>query len=82
MRLGERFADAVAKAADWHEGQVRKGTNVPYISHLLIVAGIVVYLAAFAQGPGPTMGDRPVQATLFTLATVLLVLGFAFVAVV
>ena len=42
MRLGERFAEAVAKAADWHEGQVRKGTNVPYISHLLIVAGIVV----------------------------------------
>ena len=42
MRLGERFAEAVAKAADWHEGQVRKGTHVPYISHLLIVAGIVV----------------------------------------
>jgi hypothetical protein len=49
---------------------------------VMIVAGIVVYLAAFAQGPGPTMGERPVQATLFTLATVLLVLGFAFVAVV
>ncbi len=44
--------------------------------------GLVVYLLAFAQGPGPTMGDRPLQASLFTLATLLLILGFVFVAVV
>ncbi len=42
---------------------------------LVMALGLVVYLAAFAQGPGPTMGDRPLQATLFTLATVLLVAG-------
>ncbi len=40
-----------------------------------MATGLVVYLAAFAQGPGPTMGDRPLQATLFTLATILLVAG-------
>jgi hypothetical protein len=44
--------------------------------------GILVYLAAFAQGPGPSMGDKPLQATLFTLASALLILGFVFVAVV
>jgi hypothetical protein len=43
--------------------------------------GLVLYLAAFAQGPGPTMGDRPLQATLFTLATLLLVGGFILVVV-
>ncbi len=48
----------------------------------MLVAGLIVYLAAFAQGPGPTMGDRPLQASLFTAATVLLVLGFVFVAVI
>lgn len=44
--------------------------------------GLVVYLLAFAQGPGPTMGDNPVQASLFTLATVFLITGFVLVAVV
>jgi hypothetical protein len=44
--------------------------------------GLVLYLLAFAQGPGPTMGDRPLQATLFTLATALMVGGFALVAVI
>jgi len=47
-----------------------------------MVIGLVVYLAAFAQGPGPTMADRPLQAALFTLATALLVAGFVLVAVV
>jgi len=42
---------------------------------VIMATGLVVYLAAFAQGPGPTMGDRPLQATLFTLATILLVAG-------
>ena len=44
--------------------------------------GLIAYLAAFAKGPGPTMGDDPLQATLFTLATILLVLGFVLVAVI
>jgi hypothetical protein len=48
----------------------------------MMAVGFLLYLAAFAQGPGPTMGDRPLQASLFTLATALLLLGFLFVAVV
>jgi hypothetical protein len=48
----------------------------------MIVVGLVAYLVAFAQGPGPTLGDRPLQATLFTGATVLLVGGFVLVAVI
>ena len=35
----------------------------------MMAIGLVVYLAAFAQGPGPTMGDQPLQASLFTLAS-------------
>jgi hypothetical protein len=49
---------------------------------VLIVLGLIVYVTAFAQGPGPTMGDRPLQATLFTFATLFLILGFVFVAVI
>jgi hypothetical protein len=48
----------------------------------LLVIGLIVYLAAFAQGPGPTMGDQPLQATLFTLATVCLITGFVFLVVI
>jgi hypothetical protein len=44
--------------------------------------GLVLYLAAFAMGPGPTMGDNPRQATLFTLATVGLISGFVLLVVV
>jgi hypothetical protein len=46
-----------------------------YIGFGLMAVGLVVYLAAFAQGAGPTMGDRPLQATLFTVATALLIVG-------
>ena len=49
---------------------------------LLMALGLVVYLAAFAQGPGPTMADRPLQASLFTVATGLMITGFVLVAVV
>ncbi len=41
----------------------------------MMTVGLVVYLAAFAQGAGPTMGDRPLQASLFTIATILLIGG-------
>ena len=44
--------------------------------------GLVTYLAGFARGAGPTMGDDTLQATLFTLATILMVLGFVLVAVI
>lgn len=40
--LTSRFADAVAYAADIHAGQSRKGSTVPYVAHLLAVAGLVL----------------------------------------
>jgi hypothetical protein len=48
----------------------------------MMAIGLVLYLAAFAKGSGPTMGDSPLQATLFTLATLLMIAGFVFVAVI
>lgn len=40
--LTGRFTDAVSYAAVAHAGQVRKGTDVPYLSHLLSVAALVI----------------------------------------
>jgi hypothetical protein len=48
----------------------------------LMAAGLLLYLGAFAQGPGPTMGDRPLQASLFTLATVCFIAGFVLLVVI
>ncbi|MEW5984177.1 MAG: HD domain-containing protein [Acidobacteriota bacterium] len=42
MRLTERFAYACVYAAEVHAGQVRKGSGIPYVSHLLEVAAMVV----------------------------------------
>jgi (p)ppGpp synthase/HD superfamily hydrolase len=41
-----RLADAVAFAAEAHHDQVRKETTIPYLSHLLGVAGIAMELGA------------------------------------
>ena len=38
---GERFEEALLYAARVHKDQTRKGTNVPYVTHLLAVAAIV-----------------------------------------
>lgn len=40
--LSDRFADALVFAADLHQRQVRKGTEVPYISHLLAVTSLAL----------------------------------------
>ena len=45
-QITERFADAVKLAVQLHRDQVRKGTDVPYISHLLRVAGMVLEFGA------------------------------------
>jgi (p)ppGpp synthase/HD superfamily hydrolase len=42
MMLSERFDDAVAYAGLVHRNQRRKGTDIPYMSHLLAVASIVL----------------------------------------
>jgi len=40
--LTGRFTEAVGYAAVAHAGQVRKGTDIPYLSHLLSVAALVL----------------------------------------
>jgi GTP pyrophosphokinase len=40
--LVDRFADALVYAAEIHESQRRKGTDVPYLAHLLAVASLVL----------------------------------------
>lgn len=42
ITLGNRFLEAVAFAVEAHAGDVRKGTTIPYASHLLQVAGLVL----------------------------------------
>jgi len=39
---GKRFREALVWAAELHEDQNRKGGNVPYVSHLIGVAAIVL----------------------------------------
>jgi (p)ppGpp synthase/HD superfamily hydrolase len=41
-RLSARFDDALVLAHHLHAGQTRKGTSIPYISHLLAVTAIVI----------------------------------------
>ncbi|MGC8633733.1 MAG: HD domain-containing protein [Candidatus Limnocylindrales bacterium] len=40
VRPGARFLAAVALAAQLHDGQLRKGTGVPYLAHPLGVASL------------------------------------------
>ncbi len=46
------------------------------VAVVLMVLGFVLYLGAFSQGPGPSMGDRPLQAWMFFAATACMVTGF------
>jgi (p)ppGpp synthase/HD superfamily hydrolase len=40
--MGPRFSDALYFAHDLHRAQLRKGSTIPYIGHLLAVAAIVI----------------------------------------
>jgi GTP pyrophosphokinase len=42
MKLSTRFEKALVFATQLHAGQTRKGTTIPYISHLLAVTAIVL----------------------------------------
>jgi (p)ppGpp synthase/HD superfamily hydrolase len=42
LKLGPRFQDAFLYAAEKHANQTRKRTDVPYISHLMAVAALVL----------------------------------------
>lgn len=41
-KLGEHFSRALVFAADKHGTQIRKGGDIPYLGHLLSVAGLVI----------------------------------------
>ncbi len=43
---------------------------------VLMVTGFGLYLGAFAQGPGPSMSDKPIQAWMFFGASACMVTGF------
>jgi hypothetical protein len=49
---------------------------------VMMAVGLVVYILAFGMGAGPTMGDKPLQASAFSLGTILMIVGFIFVAVI
>jgi (p)ppGpp synthase/HD superfamily hydrolase len=40
--LDEKFVRAVGYACEMHARQARKGSDVPYLAHLLVVAGLVL----------------------------------------
>ena len=42
MKLSTRFEEVLVFATQLHAGQTRKGTTIPYISHLLAVTAIVL----------------------------------------
>ena len=52
--LTERFTIAVRFAWEKHDGQFRKGTTIPYLSHLLAVASLAIEDAA----SDPLLADR------------------------
>jgi GTP pyrophosphokinase len=41
LAYGEKFEDALVYTTQLHRNQARKGTDVPYVTHLLAVAAIV-----------------------------------------
>jgi (p)ppGpp synthase/HD superfamily hydrolase len=42
MQLTEKFVEALAYASEAHQSQKRKGTDIPYVAHLLGVASIAL----------------------------------------
>jgi (p)ppGpp synthase/HD superfamily hydrolase len=66
--VGSRFVKAVERACEWHDGQVRKGSDVPYIAHLLGVASLVLEARgdeelAIAAMLHDAIEDQPEEAT-------------------
>jgi (p)ppGpp synthase/HD superfamily hydrolase len=41
-RLTSKFVEAVRYAAEKHATQTRKASDIPYLGHLLSVAGLVI----------------------------------------
>ena len=66
-RLGNSFSEAVEFARVRHAGQMRKGTNVPYLSHLLAVASLPIEGAATDPRLCDCLGEIAVAALLHDL---------------
>ena len=54
-----RFADACQFACALHAQQIRKGTSIPYIAHLLAVAALV-----WETGGDEDQADRSTYCTM------------------
>lgn len=61
-RLGQKFDEALALASELHREQNRKESPIPYISHLMAVAGIV--MEANAYHPMDNVEDVAIGALL------------------
>ena len=46
MKLSEQFTEALTFATQLHANQIRKGSGVPYVAHLLAVANIALEYGA------------------------------------
>ena len=60
--LGQRFDAALTMASELHRDQRRKGTQIPYVSHLISVAAIV--LETHAHYPMDNLEDLAIAALL------------------
>lgn len=68
MTLSDRFSEALTYANRVHRPQTRKGTDIPYVSHLLAVASIVLErggdeeeaIAALLHDAPEDCGGRPI----------------------
>lgn len=47
--LGQKFDEALQLASELHREQTRKATSIPYMAHLMAVAGIVMEAHAYHQ---------------------------------
>lgn len=70
--LTQRFDDAFNRAHELHRAQPRKGTSIPYISHLMAVAALVVEhggnedqaIAALLHDAAEDCGGEPTLAKI------------------
>jgi (p)ppGpp synthase/HD superfamily hydrolase len=70
--LTERFDDALIYASTLHRAQLRKGTAIPYVSHLLAVCSLVISndgdedqaIAALLHDAAEDQGGEPTLAAI------------------
>ncbi|WIM87451.1 HD domain-containing protein [Candidatus Mycobacterium wuenschmannii] len=71
-RLTQRFDDALTYSAGKHREQLRKGGDIPYLGHLLAVAGYVIeaggtenqVIAALLHDTAEDQGGEPILAEI------------------